>query len=124
MKNFILEETAHSPRVEFDTEGIFIIKGRSSMVNPAEFFEPVLAWINEFANTAPQKVELKVDMDFFNTRTAIVLHTFFKQLQKMYSAGTTITILWYCERQDTDMIESGNDYASLLSCPFEIIEKE
>ena len=49
---------------------------------------------------------------------------FSKDLSKIEDSGKTITINWYYEEGDDDMMEAGEDYSDLLDLDFNFREIE
>jgi hypothetical protein len=48
----------------------------------------------------------------------------FKKLEAIHKNGNKITINWYYEQDDEDMLEAGEDYQAIISVPFKMIQVE
>lgn len=69
---------------------------------------------------------IQVDLSFryFNTSTSKCLFDFFKMMKGLVREGKTVIINWHYEEDDEDMLETGEDYADILSLDFRFIEVE
>jgi hypothetical protein len=112
-----------TPLVHFKATGELKIEGKSYPENPMKFYGPVIDWIKELKNLAPEKITLSVRLDYFNTSTSKLVLYIFKTIENIYLKDQKeVRIIWFYNKGDEDMIESGEDYASLLDCPYEMIE--
>ena len=51
--------------------------------------------------------------------------TIYQKLEKIKGDGaTSISINWYYEEDDEDMLEAGEDYSAIINVPFKMIELE
>ena len=66
MKTFRLEKTKSSPEVVLDPAGIVKLRGRSILENSAEFFEPVIEWIDTYVQDPADLTCVDVDLEYFN----------------------------------------------------------
>ena len=48
----------------------------------------------------------------------------FKKLEAIHKAGNEVSINWYYEEDDEDMLEAGEDYQAIIKVPFTMIEVE
>jgi hypothetical protein len=58
---------------------------------------------------------------YFNTSTSLNLLIIFKKLEATFKQNIQIVIYWYYKEEDNDMLEAGNDYASIVKMPFKFI---
>ena len=122
MESIKLEGTPKTPTVEFSAEnGVLLLKGRSIPENSIEFYKPLINWIENYSASAPSKTVLNVQLEYFNTSSSKCLLDIFKRLER---AGDAVTINWYYEEDDEDMLEAGEDYDAIIDIPFKMIEVE
>ena len=77
------------------------------------------------AGQKPQpKTAVNIQLEYFNTSSSKCLLDLFKKLEGMHKSGNDITIKWYYEEDDEDMLEAGEDYQSIINIPFKMIEVE
>ena len=121
----IIDPTSVTPYVMLDTSAeIFEIKGRSSPENSIQFYQKVLDSLEEYAVSGGDEFTANIAFEYFNTSSSKCLFDVFKRLGKIESSGKTITINWYYEEGDDDMMEAGEDYSDLLDLDFNFHEIE
>ncbi|MEZ7966192.1 MAG: DUF1987 domain-containing protein, partial [Flavobacteriales bacterium] len=105
MESIKLEGTPKTPTVEFSANnGVLLLKGRSIPENSIEFYKPLINWIEDYSASAPSETVLNVQLEYFNTSSSKCLLDIFKRLER---AGDAVTINWYYEEDDEDMLEAG-----------------
>jgi hypothetical protein len=124
MQHLLIEKSERTPSIEFYTHGELRMEGRSIPENALEFYEEIIEWVKELRKIKPEKVDLHVELEFFNTSTSKLLLHLFKQLDSFKKENSEAQIYWYHEKGDDDMKEAGEDYKSILKLPFHIIEME
>lgn len=125
METIIIEGTPKTPSVNFDSaSGILQLKGRSIPENSIEFYKPLVEWLEEYAAKPQAKTAVNIQLEYFNTSSSKCLLDLFKKLEGMHKSGNDITIKWYYEEDDEDMLEAGEDYQSIINIPFKMIEVE
>ncbi len=125
MEKVFIEPTRTTPLVNFDPdEGILEMKGRSSPENSIEFYQKVLDNLDEYAFSGGEQFTANIAFEYFNTSSSKCLFDVFKRLSKIEDSGKSITINWYYEEGDDDMMEAGEDYSDLLDLDFNFREIE
>ena len=126
MEDIQIEGTAKTPEVEFKaSEGQMKIKGRSIPENSIEFYKPLIDWIEQYSNEGPdQATEVNMQLEYFNTSSSKCILDVFKKLEEAKKNGKDITVNWYYEEDDEDMLEAGEDYQAIIDIPFKMIEVE
>ena len=131
MEALIIEKTDFTPHVILDTTPPkFEISGESRPENTGKFYEPIIKWLeqyelvlfwqkNNFDKQNPTIFEFK--LEYFNSTSAKYIMDILHLLEKFFKAENNITIKWYYDEMDTDMKESGEEFAKLVSIPFEFI---
>ena len=123
MEPIAIEGTAKTPTVKFDASGgIFEIKGRSIPENSIEFYKPLVDWLDEYAKNPQPKTEVKIQLEYFNTSSSKCILDVFKKLEAIHKGKSEVTVNWYYEEDDEDMLEAGEDYESIIRVPFKMIE--
>ncbi len=123
MEPISIEGTPKTPTVKFDTGSSTLeIKGRSIPENSIEFYKPLVDWLEAYSGNPGSKIHVNVQLEYFNTSSSKCILDVFKKLETINKAGTNITINWYYEEDDEDMLEAGEDYESIIKVPFKMIE--
>jgi len=122
MQNLKQEGSAKTPLVEFNTNGELLLKGRSIPENSIEFYKPLLEWIESYSESPNSSTVLNVQLEYFNTSSSKCILDVFKKLESV--SGSEVSVKWYYEEDDEDMLEAGEDYEAIIDLPFEMIEVE
>lgn len=122
MENLQLTATPKTPSVKFSVaDGNLEIKGRSIPENSLDFYKPLIDWVDSYKEKSGAEVNLHVQLEYFNTSSSKCLLDLFKRLE---GYKNKVTIHWYYEQDDEDMLEAGEDYEAIISLPFKMIEVE
>jgi len=123
MESYTLKATASTPSFTLDADlGTIEIQGRSLCENTNALFDTLYEKIDEYALNPQVKTTVSVKLEYFNTRSSKCILDIFKKLEKMHLSGNQVVVNWYCQKDDLDMFEAGEDYELLLKLPFRIIE--
>jgi len=122
MEDIRIEGTPKTPTVNFiNNEGLLEIKGRSIPENSIEFYKPLIEWIESYAQGPKDSTNINIQLEYFNTSSSKCILDLFKKLEAI---NNNITINWYYEEDDEDMLEAGEDYEAIINIPFKMIEVE
>ncbi len=127
METLSLQGSPKTPTVEMSAEnGIIEIKGRSIPENSIDFYRPVVEWLDAYAESPSSVTEVNIQLEYFNTSSSKCILDVFKKLETVFknNGEKGVTINWYYEEDDEDMLEAGEDYQSILKIPFKMIELE
>lgn len=124
MDQISIEGTPKTPTVNFDADGKIEIKGRSIPENSIEFYKPLVQWLEEYGNSPKELTVVNIQLEYFNTSSSKCILDIFKKLEAISKSGNEVTINWYYEEDDEDMLEAGEDYQSIIKIPFKMIEIE
>ena len=125
MEKVFIEPTRTTPLVRFDPdEGILEMKGRSSPENSIQFYQKIIDNLDEYVFSGGDSFTANIAFEYFNTSSSKCLFDVFKRLSKIEDSGKSITINWYYEEGDDDMMEAGEDYSDLLDLDFNFREIE
>ncbi len=126
MENLVLEGSAKTPAIDFNAgNGKLEFRGRSIPENSIEFFKPLNDWLDGYAQSSPNAIDVHVRLEYFNTSSSKCILDFFKRLEGIKNGGSSdVNVTWYFEEDDEDMQEAGEDYQAIVNLPFNIIEVE
>jgi|TARA_Y100000992_G_scaffold115450_1_gene75575 hypothetical protein len=122
MEDLKQEGSAKTPEVEFNASGELLLKGRSIPENSIEFYKPLIEWIESYSESPNSSTVLNVQLEYFNTSSSKCILDVFKKLESV--TGSEVSVKWYYEEDDEDMLEAGEDYEAIIDLPFEMIEVE
>lgn len=111
-----LKGTEDTPTILLDKKnGILEISGRSLPEDSAEFYKPVIEWINNYAADANPTTEFAFKLEYFNTSSSKLILDVLSALEEI--KGMKVT--WYFHDDDEDMEEAGQEFSELVEIPFE-----
>jgi hypothetical protein len=111
-----LEGTEDTPKIMLDKgNGIFEISGRSLPEDSAEFYRPVLEWIEQYAAAPNAATEFTFKLEYFNTASSKLILDVLSALEDIKG----MKIAWYFHEDDEDMEEAGQEFSELVEIPFE-----
>lgn len=115
--------TEDTPEINFNsTANEFLISGRSLPEDVTSFYKPVFEWLESFLSTTSQKAVFKFKLEYFNTASSkIILDILMKLEEVKEERGSDITVEWFYDESDDDMLEAGEEYKDLVELPFHII---
>ena len=112
--------TDDTPNVTLDADNnIFEISGRSLPEDVASFYEPILDWLDDYAEEANPKTVFDFKLVYFNTASSKLILDILLKLEEMYEAGKDVLVRWHFPDDDEDMEEAGEEYADIVEVPFE-----
>ncbi len=112
MENLVIEATKSSPRIFFDVKArVLDISGESYPENAANFYAPVIEWINRFLQqNGIDPVTINITLHYFNSSSSKVLMNLFEILDNAHAQGTQITVNWRYHEENDTAIECGEEF--------------
>lgn len=111
-----LEGSEDTPKIILDKgNGIFEISGRSLPEDSAEFYRPILEWLERYSSDANPKTSFVFKLEYFNTASSKLILDILSKLEDIKG----INVLWYYNEDDEDMQEAGEEFSELVEIPFE-----
>jgi len=111
-----IESTDDTPGVMLDkANGIFEISGRSLPEDASSFFDPIIAWIENYKKDPNPNTEFTFKMEYFNTASSKFIQDIILSLEKM----NNIKVVWCFQPDDENMEETGQEFSELVDIPFE-----
>lgn len=123
MENLLIEAGAKTPGIDFNENGNLAIKGRSIHEDPDEFFNPVVTWVEEYCKSPATSTMVDVELEYFNSGSAKFILIILQILTNHIYEQNALTIKWYYEDGDDDILERGQYYSSLLNKEFIFIRE-
>lgn len=109
--------TEDTPKVILDKgSNIFEISGRSLPEDAAEFYQPILDWLDAYAGDSLPKTNFVVKLEYFNTASSKLILDVLTKLEDVDGAKVT----WYYYDDDEDMEEAGEEFSELIDVEFEL----
>lgn len=116
---YVIPKTNQTPLVELDTiTGTLSMYGKMVPENPIDFFEKINQTVDDYLRQNPDKLEINMRLDYFNTVSSKMLSKFFRKV----TTGHKPTLNWFYEKDDIELKEAGEDYSQILNYPINVIE--
>lgn len=113
-----IEATHTTPRVSYDaTTGRCLIEGRAMPIDAGAFFEPILAWIDAYAEQPLPSTQFIFHMDYFNSGASLLVARLMFKLNQVPGAK----IFWHYHPDDEDILEAGHEFARVTHVPFHFV---
>lgn len=120
METIKIQGTEDTPKVILDKDNeIMEISGRSLPEDVASFYDPILNWLDEYAEGPNGKTIFNFKLVYFNTASSKLLLDILMKLEEIHEDGNDVLIKWHFPEDDEDMEEAGEEYADIVDVPFE-----
>ena len=114
--------TAKTPEVVLDAEkGLISLKGRSIPEHTVEFYKPLHQWIAEYGQNPQAFTTVEIFVEYYNTSSSKSILDLFKRIEEVHKLGHDMVVNWYYEEDDEALLESGEEYETMVDIPFELI---
>ena len=111
------------PAVNFDPKlEKFEIRGNSMPENARSFYEPIIAWLDKYAESPNPVTEIIFQMNLLNTSSTKLFIDIIKKINKIVESGNSdVNIIWYYNYGDDDIQEVGVEFKEFINAPFELV---
>ena len=124
MENLLIESTKKTPEVSFNMDGRIRISGRSIPEDATKFYDSLYEWIYYYCQNPPDSTTVDVALEYFNSGSSKSILHILRALVDVSKKGHKLTINWYYEEGDDDIMERGEYYESILEIKFNFIETD
>jgi hypothetical protein len=122
MENIEIQPTATTPKISFRPgDGFFEISGKSLPENSYDFFQPLLEYVEAYAENPVESTKVVFRLQYFNTASTSHFLRIIKKFEKIHAAGKSVEVQWFYDEDDEDMKEAGEDFKILLKLPILIM---
>lgn len=119
---FHIEATQLTMEIRFiPSEPGLYLSGSSVPEDGAEFFQPLLLWLDRYTSSPPKNFTIHFRLDFFNTISSKFFLELLKRIERRVPPEMNVKVKWYYEPGDEDILEAGENYAYIVKIPFEMI---
>jgi hypothetical protein len=112
-----LEPTVDTPLVILDpAAGHFEISGKSYPEDTREFYQPVLAWMDQYVSAPNPSTRFVFKLKYFNSSSYKPILDILTRLASIKTGE--VAVEWCYKKEDTDMLEAGEEFADLVNLRF------
>jgi hypothetical protein len=123
LQPLLMEAGKDTPFVSFDnSSGKCEITGRSFPLNAKGFYIPVLDWLDRYSRNSAPETTFVFKLEYFNTPSSKCITDILKILKLMRDTGKKVTVYWYYEEDDVDILDLGHVFSRTIDIPFEFRE--
>ena len=128
----IIQKTVNTPYVELNLDKRqILLEGESRPEDVRSFYEPILHWIDSelslhLIDEEDIEILFESKLDYFNSSSAKYILDIVEQLKEIKQSNieVAITINWYYDKLDVDMLDAGKEFSLLTELPFNYISNE
>jgi hypothetical protein len=125
MEELVIEGTPKTPTIKFNpNNGYLLVRGRSIPENSIEFYKPLVDALEAYNKSSKPQTKVDIQLEYFNTSSSKCILDVFRKLEAINAGSSEVTINWFYEEDDEDMLEAGEDYQAIISVPFKMVEVE
>ena len=122
MESLYIEATEDTPKINLNGDtGIFLIADRSLPENAFEFYQPIIRWLNDYAENPQEETIVNFKLDYFTTSSAKQIIKIFLCLEETNNSSK-VEVNWYYKKEDVDMYAIGLKYSKLVNIKLNLIE--
>jgi hypothetical protein len=127
MESLKIAKRDTTPELSFDIdEMLFSIEGECRPENVLTYFEPIMRWLDEFideekSNSTPKKLDFHFKLEYYNSSSAKFIFQIFKRFKAIETSNIEVTMFWFYDVLDEDLLECGEEYEKILSLNFKYI---
>ena len=117
------KSSEQTPLVSFNSEkGVLVIDGNCNLEDPSLFFYDLSEWLNKYSDSPAENTLLTINIDSINISNSKFILNIIYQIDSIYKNKFKAKIRWVYKNDEDGNYELGNDYAEMVSVPFEFIE--
>ena len=117
-----IEGTPKTPMILSDKgQGLIEIKGRSNPENAAEFYRPLITWVEEYAKSPMNKTTVNIALEHFNTTSSKCILGILRRLEASMDSTRFVVVNWFYEKDDEDERETGEYYEKMTELQFNYV---
>jgi hypothetical protein len=122
MHNLNVDKSKYTVQVAFDAEnGVLELAGSSYPENAAEFYQPIFVWLKEFVASTGKPYVVNLKFNYLNTSSSKCILDLLDIISRHGKQGGQVTVNWYYDKNDEDMLECGNEYSEDADLQFTMI---
>lgn len=121
---YLLAPTNKTPLMFVNgAEGVLVLAGRLIPQDGAALFAPILEFV-ETHLSSEVAIRAYFRIEYTNSSSLEFIANLLKKLDERFLKGQELTINWFYEEDDDEMLDHGTYYETYTHCPFELIEIE
>jgi len=121
MDRFYIKATENTPKIDFNPSlEQFELSGKSIPEDSLGFYNPVMDWLQSYAQSPNVRTTFSFKLEYFNTSSSKVLLDILYVLEKING----IVVNWHYDEEDEDMEETAMDFNEVVDFEINLIKNE
>ena len=116
--------TNKTPEVFLNPQGKIKILGRAIDESRTKFSEQILIWIDEYLLKPAGSTEVIIALEYMNSFNSIIMASILRKLYQLNEQSKKISIKWYVEEDDEDLLERGDYISTTFNIPIDFIKTD
>ena len=119
----------YTPEIDFDPKKHkFKMSGVARPEDSYEFFEPLLSWVESYVKQTLEDYEqnkllnetfiIMFDFEYMNSSSSKYIFQIISNFKKFYEKRLNVSIFWYYDDPDDQILEDGEDFSEIINLPF------
>jgi hypothetical protein len=110
------------PVVNFNAEtGECTIEGESYLEKTAEFYDRLLAWLNQYMAEVKGDIKMRFRLTYFNTSSSKRILHIMLRLRQYVDSGSKVEASWHYNPNDIEMEEAVEDFMSIAKLNIQLV---
>ena len=123
MENINRIEAADCPEINFDKNSkIFRIFGNSYPENCEMIYEPIKDFIKNYNINENKILKLEFQFNLINSTSIVYIAQIIMKVAELAQKGLQVTIKWFYDINDEELLDLGNKLSSISNLPFEYVK--
>ncbi len=116
-----IEATDETPKVILDTtSNTFEFSGKSLPEDVTIFYNPILEWLDGYAESPNESTNVVFKMDYFNTASSKLILDILMKIEEIHEDVGGVSVDWCYREDDEDMEEAGDEFSDIVDIPFDL----
>jgi hypothetical protein len=113
--------TSNTPEIILNPGGFIKIRGRAIDESRTVFSDQIMGWLDEYLLNPARITEVSIELEYLNSYNSIVLSSVIRKLALLTQQSKELTIKWFIDEDDDDLLERGKYISSTFNIPIEFI---
>ena len=119
-----IEPTNKTPEVTLNPKGFIKITGRAIDESRNKFSEEIISWLDNYLTSPANLTEVVIALEYLNSYNSIIMATILRQVAQVSQHAKKLSIKWYVDEDDDDLLERGKYISSTFNIPIDFIMTE
>jgi len=113
--------TDNTPEFSLNPDGMIKIRGRGLFGNNTDVTEQVMDWIDQYVVSPAEMTYVILAFEYLNSFSTTILVSILRKLSLVILQSEKLSVQWYYEEDDEDIIERGEYISETFNIPITFI---